>query len=95
MSSIAFTDGFYYVPRIDRKIVEQYKEDIMVLSGNLYGEIQSKILNVGENQAEEALIWWKEQFGDDFYLEVMRHNQEDENRVNKTLIEFSQNTMSN
>jgi len=90
MSSIAFTDGFYYVPRIDRKIVEQYKEDIMVLSGNLYGEIQSKILNVGENQAEEALIWWKEQFGDDFYLEVMRHNQEDENRVNKTLIEFSQ-----
>ena len=90
MSSIAFTDGFYYVPRIDRAIVEKHKEDIMVLSGNLYGEIQSKILNVGENQAEEALIWWKEQFGDDFYLEVMRHNQEDENRVNKTLIEFSQ-----
>lgn len=90
MSSIAFTDGFYYVPRIDRAIVEKYKEDIMVLSGNLYGEIQSKILNIGENQAEEALIWWKEQFGDDFYLEVMRHNQEDENRVNKTLIEFSQ-----
>ena len=62
----------------------------MVLSGNLYGEIPSKILNIGENQAEEALIWWKEQFGEDFYLEVMRHNQEDENRVNKTLIEFSQ-----
>nr|WP_315200760.1 DNA polymerase III subunit alpha [uncultured Flavobacterium sp.] len=89
MSSIAFTDGFYYVPRIDRNIIEKYKGDIMVLSGNLYGEIQSKILNVGENQAEDALIWWKEQFGDDFYLEVMRHNQEDENRVNKTLIEFS------
>ncbi|MDQ1163850.1 PHP domain-containing protein [Flavobacterium sp. SORGH_AS_0622] len=90
MASIAYTEGFYYVPRIDRKIVEQYKADIMVLSGNLYGEIPSKILNIGENQAEEALIWWKEQFGEDFYLEVMRHNQEDENRVNKTLIEFSQ-----
>ena len=73
MSSIAYTDGFYYVPRIDRKIVEQYKEDIIVLSGNLYGEIPSKILNVGESQAEEALIWWKNQFGADFYLEVMRH----------------------
>jgi DNA polymerase III alpha subunit len=48
-----------------------------------------KILNIGENQAEEALIWWK-QFGADFYLEIMRHNQEDENRVNKTLIEFAQ-----
>jgi DNA polymerase-3 subunit alpha len=90
MASIAYTEGFYYVPRIDRAIVEKYKEDIMVLSGNLYGEIPSKILNIGENQAEEALIWWKEQFGADLYLEIMRHNQEDENRVNKTLIEFSQ-----
>nr|WP_288834963.1 DNA polymerase III subunit alpha [uncultured Flavobacterium sp.] len=90
MASIAYVDGFYYVPRIDRKVVEKYKEDIMVLSGNLYGEIPSKILNIGENQAEEALLWWKTQFGDDFYLEIMRHNQEDENRVNKTLIEFSQ-----
>ena len=89
MSSIAYTEGFYYMPRIDRKIVEKYKEDIIVLSGNLYGEIPSKILNVGESQAEEALIWWKEQFGSDFYLEVMRHKQEDENRVNQSLIAFA------
>jgi DNA polymerase-3 subunit alpha len=89
MSSIAYTDGFYYVPRIDRAIVEKYKEDIIVLSGNLYGEIPSKILNIGETQAEEALIWWKEQFGADFYLELMRHKQEDENRVNQTLIAFA------
>src|SRR5690606_38488202 len=90
MASIAYTDGFYYVPRIDRKIVEQYKSDIIVLSGNLDGEIPSKILNVGEAQAEEALIWWKSQFGEDFYLEIMRHGQEDENRVNQTLINFAQ-----
>jgi DNA polymerase-3 subunit alpha len=89
MSSISHTDGFYYVPRIDKKIIEEYKEDLIVLSGNLYGEIPSKILNIGENQAEEALIWWKEQFGTDFYLEVMRHNQENENHVNDVLIEFS------
>ncbi|UOK43474.1 MULTISPECIES: DNA polymerase III subunit alpha [Flavobacterium] len=89
MASIAYTDGFYYVPRIDRAVVEKYKEDIIVLSGNLYGEIPSKILNIGENQAEEALVWWKTQFGEDFYIEVMRHNQEDENRVNKTLIDFA------
>ncbi|MGH2664545.1 DNA polymerase III subunit alpha [Flavobacterium sp.] len=89
MSSIAYTEGFYYVPRIDRKIIEEYKEDIIVLSGNLYGEIPSKILNIGENQAEEALIWWKSQFENDFYIELMRHNQEDENRVNQTLISFA------
>jgi DNA polymerase-3 subunit alpha len=68
------------VPRIDRKVIQQYKEDIIVLSGNLNGEIPNKILNLGENQAEEALLWWKEQFQEDFYMEVMRHNQEDENR---------------
>jgi DNA polymerase-3 subunit alpha len=89
MASIAYTKGFYYVPRIDRKVVEKYKEDIIVLSGNLYGEVPSKILNVGEKQAEEALIWWKEQFNDDFYLEIMQHNQEDERRVNQVLKEFA------
>ncbi len=89
MASIAYTEGFYYVPRIDKKVVEQYKEDVIVLTGNLFGEVPGKILNVGERQAEEALIWWKEQFGDDLYIELMRHNQEDENRVNKVLIELA------
>ncbi len=86
MSSIAYTDGFYYVPRIDKEIIEKYKEDVIVLSGNLYGEVPSKILNVGEKQAEEALLWWKETFQEDFYVEVMRHGQEDEDRVNQMLI---------
>lgn len=89
MSSIAYTDGFYYVPRIDKKVIEQYKEDVIVLTGNLYGEVPGKILNVGEKQAEEALLWWKAQFGDDLYIEIMRHGQEDENRVNQVLIEFA------
>ncbi|MHC5308615.1 DNA polymerase III subunit alpha [Myroides sp. LJL116] len=86
MASIAYTEGFYYVPRIDKKIISEYKQDVMVLSGNLYGEIPGKILNIGERQAEEALLWWKEEFGDDFYMEIMRHNQEDENRVNQILV---------
>ncbi len=89
MSSIAYTEGFYYVPRIDRGVIEKYKEDIIVLSGNLYGEIPSKILNLGEIQAEESLIWWKNTFGDDLYIEVMRHNQEDENRVNEGIISLA------
>ncbi|WP_303318823.1 DNA polymerase III subunit alpha [Flavivirga abyssicola] len=86
LSSHAFVNGFYYVPRIDKKLIQQYKEDIIVLTGNLYGEVPSKVLNIGEKQAEEALLWWKNEFGDDLYVELMRHNQEDENRVNPTLI---------
>ncbi|MEN8966202.1 MAG: PHP domain-containing protein, partial [Polaribacter sp.] len=89
MSSIAFVDGFYYVPRIDKEIIKKYKDDIIVLTGNLYGEVPSKILNLGEKQAEEALLWWKEEFKDDFYIELMRHNQQDETIVNETLLKFS------
>jgi DNA polymerase-3 subunit alpha len=90
LSSIAFTEGMYYVPRIDKQLIEQYHENIIVLSGNLYGEVPNMILNLGENQAEEALLWWKSLFGEDFYLEVMRHGQENEDRVNQTLIRFAE-----
>lgn len=89
LASAASIDGFYYVPRIDKALVEQYKEDLIALTGNLQGEVPNKILNLGEKQAEEALLWWKEQFQDDLYIEIMRHNQEDEDRVNKTLVAFS------
>ena len=89
MSSIAYAEGFYYVPRIDREVVVQYASDLIVLSGNLYGEIPAKILNVGEHQAENALLWWKEHFSERFYIELMRHEQEDENRANKVLLELA------
>src|SRR5690554_144537 len=48
MSSISYTEGFYYVPRIDKKVILEYKEDIIILSGGINGEVSSKILNVGE-----------------------------------------------
>ena len=89
MCSIGYTDGFYYVPRIDKDIVEKYKDDLIVLSGSIYGEVPRKILNVGETQAEEALIWWKTLFQKDFYIEMVRHGQEDEDIANEVLQKFS------
>ena len=89
LTSIAHTKGFYYVPRVDRDIILNYKDDLMVLTGNLYGDIPYKVLNVGAQQAEESLLWWKEHFGSDLYIELMRHNQEDETRVNTTLVEMA------
>jgi DNA polymerase-3 subunit alpha len=89
LTSAAYVSGFYYVPRIDRKLIEQYKEDLIVLTGNTYGEVPSKILNIGDRQAEEALLWWYEQFREDLYIEVMRHGEEGEDRANEILIQFS------
>ena len=89
LTSIAHTKGFYYVPRVDRELVLNHKKDIIVLTGNLYGEVPYKVLNTGAQQAEDSLLWWKEHFGSDLYIELMRHNQEDETRVNTSLIELA------
>lgn len=89
LSSIGFVEGFYYVARIDKNILLEYKEDLITFTGNLYGEIPHLILNVGEKQAEEAFKWYHEQFGEDFYVELMRHGLEEEKVVNQTLVKFA------
>ncbi|MEQ9022443.1 MAG: DNA polymerase III subunit alpha, partial [Pseudomonadales bacterium] len=66
-----------------------YKEDVIALSGSLGGEIPHLVLNVGETQAEEAVLYWKNLFGDDFYLEINRHGLEEENRLNEILVGFA------
>ncbi len=88
ISSIAHTEGFYYLPRIDRESLLQYKQDIIVLSGGVYGEVAWKILNEGDEKAEEAFVWWKENFGDDFYAELNRHGLEEEDHVNKVILQL-------
>ncbi|MEY3010971.1 MAG: hypothetical protein RLZZ314_1613 [Bacteroidota bacterium] len=85
LASKAYTEGFYYVPRIDRELVAQYKEDLVVLTGGLFGEVPSLILNVGEAQAEEAFVFWKDLMGEDFYAELNRHGLEEETVVNGVL----------
>ncbi|MDX5324931.1 MAG: DNA polymerase III subunit alpha [Bacteroidota bacterium] len=89
LSSIGYIEGFYYVPRVDREVIVTYKEDLIVTTGGLQGEVPYLILNVGEKQAEEAFLWWKEQFGEDFYVELCRHDLPEEERVNETLIRFA------
>jgi DNA polymerase-3 subunit alpha len=88
--SIANLEGFYYVPRIDKALLKQYREGLIALSGGLEGEIPHHILRVGESQAESKLQEWLDIFGGDFYLEVMRHGLEEEEAVNKTLKRFSE-----
>ena len=89
LSSIGFIEGSYYVPRIDREALSRHKEGLIVTTGSLSGEIPNLILNVGETQAEEAFVWWKEQFGEDFYVELNNHNLPEESAVNETLLRFA------
>jgi DNA polymerase-3 subunit alpha len=88
-SSAAYTEGFYYVPRIDKELIASANtEDIIVTTGGLFSEVPSLILNVGEAQAEEAFLWWRDKFGDNFYAELNRHGLEEERVVNDTLLKF-------
>ncbi|MEP1094779.1 MAG: DNA polymerase III subunit alpha [Cyclobacteriaceae bacterium] len=90
LSSIAYKEGNYGLyPRIDKELIQKYCEGLIALSGSMAGEIPHLVLNVGETQAEEALVWWKELFKDDFYLELNRHDLEEENRLNEILVGFA------
>jgi DNA polymerase III subunit alpha len=90
LSSIGFTEGLYGIyPRIDKQLVQEYKQDLIALTGTLSSEIPHLILNVGEKQAEEAFKWWHNEFGDDFYVEINRHGIPEEDHVNETLLKFA------
>ena len=71
--SKAWIDGYYYRPRIDKEILQQYSEGLIVSSACLGGEIPQKIMQGNVEAAEEAIKWFKSIWGDDFYLEVQRH----------------------
>ena len=89
LSSQGFIDGFYYVPRVDRTLLLEHAGDIIVTTGGMSGEVPWLLLNVGESQAEQAFVWWKEQFGENFYIELNRHGLEEEVRVNEVLLKFA------
>ena len=90
LSSYGYTEGLYGLyPRIDKELIEKYAENVIALSGGMSGEIPNLILNVGEHQAEDALKWWLHVFGEDFYIELLRHGLEENQRVNEVLMRFA------
>lgn len=89
LCSIGFIEGYYSgMPRVGREIIEQHKEHLIATTGGLEGEIPNLILNIGEQQAEEAFMYWHNLFGEDFYVELLRHGLEEEDRVNAVLLRF-------
>ncbi len=77
MISKAWLEGLYYKHRIDKDLLEQYSEGLIILSACLGGEIPQKIMNQTYEDAVEAALWYKKIFGEDFYLEIQRHQSGD------------------
>ena len=99
LSSIAYMDGFYYNPRIDHSLLEKYHEGLICTSACLGGEVPQKIMNADFKGAEESIQWFKNLFGEDYYIEIQRHKTdkpggdtevyERQKEVNKILLELA------
>ena len=90
LTSLGYMEGMYSKwPRIDKELIEKYHEGIIATSCCLAAEIPQAILNKGEEEAEELLKWWIDLFGEDFYIELQRHELDEQKIVNEVLLKFA------
>ena len=89
LNAIAFRDGFYYKPRIDLEILKKHHDGLICLSACVGGDIPQAILRGDYKKAEELVVFFKELFGDDFYLEIQNHGLEEQILVNSYLRSYA------
>lgn len=87
--SLSFTDGYYYKPRIDLDILEEYHEGLICLSACLAGSINKAILKDDLEEAKKIALWHKNLFGEDYYLEIQNNGLPEQVMVNQKLILLS------
>ena len=101
LSSRAYIDGFYYYPRINWDLLKENSEGVICSSACLQGEVNwhmnlsernVKFGAKGYEEAKKVALKYKEVFGDDFYLELMRHGIGDQHRIDKQIIQLSRET---
>lgn len=78
LSSIGFLEGYYYRPRIDKEVLKQYSSGLICLSGCMSSQISQEILEGTRESLLEQIAWYRELFGDDYYLELQRHPMSEE-----------------
>ncbi len=85
LSSIGHTEGFYYKPRIDKEVLDLHSEGLIITSACVGGVLGAHFVNHDYDRAREEAIWYKERFGDDFYIEVQDHGIE----LDKPVLEYA------
>lgn len=87
--SLGFTEGFYYKPRVDYEILQKYSQDLIALSSSKLGEVASKFYTHGPEGALERIEFYKNIFGENFYLEIQRQGLPEQEKLNEFLIKTS------
>ncbi len=89
LTSLAYTEGFYTKPRIDRELLAQYSEGLIVSSACLAGEVATHLMDDRIDQAREAAAWYAELFKDRYYLEVQAHTSEGQSTLNAKVLSLA------
>lgn len=91
--SRGYTEGYYYRPRVDREVLETYREGLIVLSACLAGEVQKHLSRGAYQEAKEAALWHEKTFGQgNYFLELQDHGLPEQRGVNQQLLRLSQET---
>src|SRR5947209_15445988 len=89
LSSLAYTEGFYTKPRVDRELLAKYNEGIIVSSACLAGEVAQHLMANCDHEAREAAAWYAELFKDRYYLEVQAHESEGQSKLNAKVFKLA------
>lgn len=89
LSSLAYTEGFYSKPRVDRELLAQYSEGLIVSSACLAGEVATHLMDENFAAAKEAASWYADVFKDRYYLEVQAHESEGQAKLNQRVFQLS------
>lgn len=90
LCSLGYIDGLYgKYPRIDKELILKYHKGLIATTCCIGAEVPQLILHEGEEAGEKAFKWWLDIFGEDYYIELQRHNMTDQDKVNEVLMKFS------
>lgn len=89
LSSLSYTDGYYYKPRIDRAALRKYSEGLVATTCCLQGEVLQTILHRGEDSARAVFEDYLDIFGEDYYIELQDHGIEDQKKCNAVLLRWA------
>jgi DNA polymerase-3 subunit alpha len=90
LTSLGFIEGMYSkYPRIDKELIEKYHEGLIATTCCIGAYVPQTILHSGEEKAEKEFKWWLDMFGEDYFIELQRHNIKEQEKINQTLLSFA------
>ncbi|HEV7334287.1 MAG TPA: DNA polymerase III subunit alpha [Flavisolibacter sp.] len=90
LTSLGYLEGMYSkYPRIDKQLIEQYHEGLIATTCCIGAYVPQTILHDGEEAAEKEFKWWLDMFGEDYFIELQRHNMQEQETINQVLLKFA------